>query len=753
MKLRKAVVNNIILYITVGLALLITVKPLDGLLAYGVYMGAMYCAHPIVASLMYIASSAVNGLDGIIQAGVRVGVMALIITVHRLWRRRIGKRLLLLYVVLCNIFYCLYGSADGIDTLNKCVNVVLGGAFAIVCIYVLRMLFTRGLSYRPAVDEWICLALFCSVMFYCMYGIHISIYSIGQFVAPLFMLFALSCGGTTFAFAAAVAGGMGALASTAQFVTLGMLTIMAAVASMFYKINRYVAALSVCACDVILAYFANTYGTFDAFMLIPAAISVVAFMAIPPRFTNYLADLIGVRTGNAGKAVVNKLRYNLSRKLYGLSDVFFAMKNTFVAMTVNATPPDKVPPIIVDQLRDNVCAQCPRRAECWRNNGNSTQQAMLQLTQCAVQRGKATIMDISPQLTVSCDRLNNVLSFINTSADSYNSYYAKSSETDNSRLLIADQLGGVSRIMQKLASECKGRVTFDSTKEKETIEQLTFHNILATEAVFVEQNNVLSVIVTVAKKDLDGEAIAKITGNVLKKNLYVEKVEPTDSDTWVAVYLAVRPSLQMSYGIRSVTKAGSNMSGDTHSFISIEGGRFLLAVCDGMGSGENAERMSDTAIGLVENFYKAGFDNDVVLSGVNRLLTGYNTETFTAVDICVADLNNGLCDFIKLGAASGLVKIGGEVQEINGSSLPLGVLEEMRPSITKKALNAGDFIVLMSDGMHDCFGEENTLAEMLADTVMTNPQIIADEMMEKALATCKNKPQDDMTIIVARLVQ
>lgn len=103
-----------------------------------------------------------------------------------------------------------------------------------------------------------------------------------------------------------------------------------------------------------------------------------------------------------------------------------------------------------------------------------------------------------------------------------------------------------------------------------------------------------------------------------------------------------------------------------------------------MGSGERAEKASATAIGMVENFYRAGFDNDLILDCVNRLLTAAESEVFTAVDICVVDLKDGLADFVKLGAPMGMIKVGDAVNFIEGASLPVGIVEEVKPTITKK---------------------------------------------------------------------
>ena len=88
---------------------------------------------------------------------------------------------------------------------------------------------------------------------------------------------------------------------------------------------------------------------------------------------------------------------------------------------------------------------------------------------------------------------------------------------------------------------------------------------------------------------------------------------------------------------------------------------------------------------------------------------------------------------------------------IAGSSLPLGVLDEMTPSVTKKALAVGDVIVLMSDGVADCFKDPEAVAGVFSNVSLNVPQSIAEVILNKALKIVGNKPKDDMTVLVAKI--
>ena len=59
-------------------------------------------------------------------------------------------------------------------------------------------------------------------------------------------------------------------------------------------------------------------------------------------------------------------------------------------------------------------------------------------------------------------------------------------------------------------------------------------------------------------------------------------------------------------------------------------------------------------------------------------------------------------------------------------------------------------MVLVSDGVADCFDDANALAQVVADTSCTNPQSVAEIVLNKALRNC-GKAKDDMTVLVIKL--
>ena len=115
------------------------------------------------------------------------------------------------------------------------------------------------------------------------------------------------------------------------------------------------------------------------------------------------------------------------------------------------------------------------------------------------------------------------------------------------------------------------------------------------------------------------------------------------------------------------------------------------------------------------------------------------------------DFHNNLMDFIKLGATYGFVKNSNGTEIIESSGLPIGILEEMRPHITRKFITPFDTVILVSDGISDAFDNKSDLQDYINGLSSTNPQTIADDIMDRAKDLNDGIIKDDMTVLVVRI--
>lgn len=190
-------------------------------------------------------------------------------------------------------------------------------------------------------------------------------------------------------------------------------------------------------------------------------------------------------------------------------------------------------------------------------------------------------------------------------------------------------------------------------------------------------------------------------------------------------------------------------SGDSHVIRELDGDRLLLMISDGMGSGEEAARESAQTLRLLSQFLAAGVERDLALETVNELmLARTHADMFATVDLCLIDLASGMADFTKLAACRSLILRDGEVLTVEGGRLPLGILEGVRPSVSRILLRPGDVVLLASDGVMDAI-EPSVLSECLAAHGRQPPQMLAETIL--ALAETSSAHRDDMTALCARV--
>jgi stage II sporulation protein E len=749
-------VGKYILYFTLLFTLAkASITPIIKPFAFGLFIALLFSEQNVfILTPLYIVAAflADIALSSLIVYGAPAIIMALFYILHKRLNKRVNLWLLNVYIVLSQIIYFAYALSDLNVLYEKTVSVIIGVIFTHICIHIAKAIFNRGLRYKLNIDELISLAVVLIALMIGLSDISVAGAQLVRIVVPAVLLTSLYIFGSGTSVILGSVLGLGASFYAGNVSYVAAFSLFVIIASCFKDLNKYMAAASVVLIDVVSGLYFNIYGGYGAADIICVAIGALIFVLLPKSVIDKLSDLLGgIKERHISRHIINRNRISVCSRLYEMSDVFAEMERVFKSMVKGVLTPDQAKIALVKETCEKVCYDCPERVKCWRTRIKETEEALMRLNESALDRGKATLLDLNPYITTYCKRINGIISTINELAAQYRQYVTLTKNMDTSRVLIGDQLGGVSRIMHSLGDETKRAVSFDGDTERRIMEELTYNNVSCREVIVCTgEEDALSITALIRKKDAYREDLSKIVSAAAKSRVMVADRENSSRAGWTAVYLKPTPVFDVIFGQAGAAKAGSGISGDTHSLIKISGDKFMLALCDGMGSGAAAEQMSNTAISLIENFYRAGFDNDIILSGVNKLLSISCEEVFAALDIGVIDLKKGICDFIKLGAVSGYIKTGAGVQIVSGGSLPMGVLDEIRPSITKKTLNAGDILVLVTDGICDAFGE-GKLADFIYDRQSLNPQTLAEEILGQAVLNDKGSPSDDMTVVAARV--
>ena len=211
-------------------------------------------------------------------------------------------------------------------------------------------------------------------------------------------------------------------------------------------------------------------------------------------------------------------------------------------------------------------------------------------------------------------------------------------------------------------------------------------------------------------------------------------------------------------GIAKCKKDGVTTSGDTISSVRLGDGKYLFAISDGMGSGEDARKNSSLAISMLERLLSSGFEKETSLKLINSaLLSANKKESYATLDIGILDLYAGNIELIKSGACPTYFKRKRNVSIIKSNSLPTGIMNDTNVDTYDKDLEDGDIIVLCSDGILDSSSEyanKDLWIKYLLEDIQTDvPERISDIILRESTDNCMGKPKDDMSVIVIKVIK
>jgi stage II sporulation protein E len=209
---------------------------------------------------------------------------------------------------------------------------------------------------------------------------------------------------------------------------------------------------------------------------------------------------------------------------------------------------------------------------------------------------------------------------------------------------------------------------------------------------------------------------------------------------------------QTLQGVARIGKGLEEISGDTFLMKDLPGGRKGVALSDGMGSGEEAFRDSTMVVEMLEELLEAGFPVETAVQMMNTaLVTGREEVKFCTLDVCLFDLYQGSCEFVKAGASATFIKRKKEVEKIESTTLPIGVVQNIELDREERNLESGEYVIMVTDGVMDALPQmdaEEMIKDYLLQSETENAKELARSLLNYVLQSDRQQARDDMTVLV-----
>ena len=400
---------------------------------------------------------------------------------------------------------------------------------------------------------------------------------------------------------------------------------------------------------------------------------------------------------------------------------------------------------VFDRAAGRQCRGCSLRDRCWKTDYNTTFNALNDATPAMVERGRAERGDFPRHFADRCIHFPEFVAAVNEELTALFYRRQYNARIRESRAAVCRQYAQLSDLLGEAAAELSRELTPDTAGGRRLRQRIAEWKLDARATVYRDGRGLLRV-------EAEGPQCSVLARPSRLKELSAAlgaplRVELEGED---ALSLIQQEPLMAVAGVAARKKTGETVSGDAGTYFKRHDGKLYLLLCDGMGSGPEANRESTLAVRLLEQLLQAGVDAPRALTTLSSALAlrGEETGGFTTVDLLQLDLFTGEGELFKLGAAPTYIKKGGNVQRLSGKSLPAGLAEGEGTALDRfpLRLGAGDCVLMISDGV--CPGPEDSwLRERLAGFDGESPKDLARELVTRDLQDAT----DDRTALVIRV--
>ncbi len=237
-----------------------------------------------------------------------------------------------------------------------------------------------------------------------------------------------------------------------------------------------------------------------------------------------------------------------------------------------------------------------------------------------------------------------------------------------------------------------------------------------------------------------GVIIAALTSDVKPKSLYNQGME-------------------IKIGAAKIRKYAVSKSGDTLEVIERPNGGLSVVLADGQTSGQGAKAISMMVVRKVIGLLAEGVrDGAAARAASDHLYTEKRGKVSSTLNIASIDLKTKTVVLTRNNPSPIYVCHGDQLDILSTESSPIGIARHIRPSISEIALKPGLTIIIYTDGLTHAgkrIGQPMDIGAaiqaMLSDED-PSPQEIADSLLAHAVRLDENRPADDISVVVIRVI-
>ncbi|MBR2024398.1 MAG: SpoIIE family protein phosphatase [Clostridia bacterium] len=518
------------------------------------------------------------------------------------------------------------------------------------------------------------------------------------------------------------------------------------VSGLLWSVSYYLAIM--CASVLSIGYSVFVGGYTSLIQVTPSIIFVALLLYPLLRFKMIpVPDFIknnATTQKSIDTVVLEKSSFKDKVALSTLVNVFGDISQTIAQISTESKSPTKVNlHILCTEVLENYCYNCPKHFICWQNDILTTKENLDRLSQDLLVNGNVNKLSVEEKFLHRCPNVDKIFSDVNTASKEKLENTVKNNKLD----VLSQTHQQISDLISVMCQSNENQTQVD-TRLSEKLKRDLAKIGLDCDDVRVVGKEIKEVTITgvnVERSKCSVDDLKLTIENLLQLNVDNPVFEADGSFATVTVKTLCTYSTKEV--LKSVVKKGEEVCGDNVSAFDGANGKRYLLICDGMGSGENANVTSLTCVNFLKSILSVTNDTKIALSMLNNLIRAKGLESHSTVDLLEVDLITGKGSVTKCGASTTYVKRGQKVYKLQSKTMPIGILKDLDAEKLSFELSEKDVCIMVSDGIVDLNDNDNELVNFISN-FKGNIDTLPEKIIEKTKKFNKN---DDMSVCVVEI--
>ena len=396
------------------------------------------------------------------------------------------------------------------------------------------------------------------------------------------------------------------------------------------------------------------------------------------------------------------------------------------------------------ELYEKECRFC--KYNCVENKIESIRE----LVEIATNSNKLNLSMIPPTFNNTCPFIKRIVSEINDSVVEFNNFKDKLDIQNNSLVSYINSLDNFNSIISGVKNNYDEFVIDETFNTNQIINEFNYQNVIVSEVVITvnKKDNTKKIYLHIKSEDVGKSIFGEVLYKAMKTKFIIDGIEKSSVFGYSIVCYVTAPKYKLFFGLAQKSK--EQKSGDNVLWKKLANKNYVLALCDGMGTGDSANERSNQCLELLDSFLELNIENKNTVEIINRILYVDKSNVFSTLDMVEINTYNGQASFYKLASSLSFVKHKDQCKIISAESLPVGVVDSVKPTIESTFLESEDYIVVCSDGVVDALGEKQIIS-ILESSKAFNSQLLAETIIDEAGFMPNSK--DDLTCAVVKILE